>query len=197
MYRNFVNDQTPLADPWRSWGNARIGFSAFGLELKCDGDGAGCGVMYQLPMRYADYKVRMMTSGPLDRVTTKHNALLWPDGGRPWPPEIDFNESGDRLISHQTIHWGNFDENFMLHSKYPVNQTVLHTYRVQMWPDAIVYMLDGRVTRVIPEFEGLPDPAQLFNLHVRAEPNNAPLDKTTLTVNAITIRALTGRYFQG
>src|SRR5262245_11838985 len=69
---------------------ANIDFTSEGARLWVR-NGKGAAMSFKNPIKYGEWKVKMKISGS----GTKVCLLLWPYGGG-WPPEIDFNESGDR-----------------------------------------------------------------------------------------------------
>lgn len=162
-----------------------------GLHMWCR-DGAGAGFMVEAPRQYGTWKVRMRISVGLLVPTTKVCLLLMQakdpiTGVRPWPPELDFNESGDRAWSHQTLHTAPLDpetgQHPEVHTSFPVDQTQTHTFGVTVEPDTILYTCDGHLGASTPNL--VPD--VLWNLHVRTEPNLDPVSETCMDVRWIEI----------
>lgn len=156
----------------------------WGLHLWCR-NGEGVGVMLSDPHVEGVWRVRSRISAGATNPSTKVCELLWPGGAKdpitgkvPWPPELDFNESGDRTRSHQTFHYsdppdavlGDPGFNLMHHSAYPIDQTKWHTYGVEIRAGIITYSCDWlAVGSPVPMVNVPAD--QLWNCHIRAEPN--------------------------
>lgn len=179
---DFQDPATTLVKPFYTFKvAANLEQNDYGLHLWCR-DGAGAGFMRDDPRQYGDWAVRCKITAGLQNPSTKVCLLLWPDGTG-WPPEIDFNESGDRTRSNQTMHYSS--ANLMHHSTYPVDQTVFHTYGVRVEPATISYFCDGVLrTAVANEAPGVN-----WNLHVRTQPNLDTVSETKLDVRWIEIPA--------
>ena len=149
-----------------------------GLVLWCR-NGQGGGVMLDRPKRYGLWEVRMRIEPGSTNPSTKVCLLLWPDGGG-WPPEIDFNESGDRTRSNQTLHYDS--DNKMLHTSYPVDQTKWHTYGARVTSERVVYRCDDVFKGMVTNFA----PGILWNVHLRTETNGYD-DETKLQVRWVRI----------
>jgi hypothetical protein len=70
--------------------------------------------------------------------------LLWPVTNE-WPPEVDFNETGDVDTSTSwTIHYGSLDNTYQrtLHGE---NMTAWHTWGVIWTPTSLTFTVDGVV----------------------------------------------------
>src|SRR4051812_20372991 len=92
-----------LVDPWAVFqSKANIEQDEWGVHMWCR-NGAGAGFMLKQQHMYGLWQVRSRISPGLINPTTKTCLLLWTVT---WPPELDFNGSGDRDWSHQTLHWG-------------------------------------------------------------------------------------------
>lgn len=188
MIRNFASDITPLKAPWHYWGKSNVQLIAgIGLRLWVR-DGQGCGVMLTKPTQYGKWEVSCSITGPTDRITTRICLLLWPEQlavGSLWPPEIDFNESGKRLESHQTLHYGVVDpltnKHPEIHRSYGVNQNNVHKYGVEVLPDVVNFFCDDVRRTYVPN---VADDVR-WNMHMRTDPHNAPLDETYLDVISV------------
>jgi hypothetical protein len=173
-----------LADPFRVFkATSNLEHDENGLHLYCRG-GAGAGFMVVAPHDYGSWAVRMRISAGLETPTTKVCLLLWQDGGG-WPPEIDFNESGDRARSSQTEHYGVHVDGHHpeIHTSYPIEQTEWHTFGVEITPELVTYLCNGRARAAVPNEV----PGTLWNLHVRTEPNLDTESETRLDVRWIEI----------
>ena len=150
---------------------SNIDFTSEGARLWVrNGTGAAMGLTN--PIKYGEWKVKMKISGS----GTKVNLLLWPYGGG-WPPEIDFNESGDRTRSNQTMHYSS--SNKMLQTHYAVDQTQWHVYGVQVSEKTVVYTLDGKVMASVANMA----PGQSWNMHIRTTKTSSTTQKTQLIVS--------------
>jgi hypothetical protein len=70
-------------------------------------------------------------------------ALLWP-AANVWPPEVDFSETGDSVVSTTgTVHYGS--ANRMDHLKVMINMTRWHTFGVIWTPKSLTFTVDGQV----------------------------------------------------
>lgn len=164
---------------------ANLVHDQWGLHLWCR-NGEGVGVMLDDPHTEGIWKVRSRISAGAANPSTKVCELLWPAGGKPWPPEIDFNESGDRTKSHQTLHYsdppdavlGDAGFNLMRHTSYPIDETTWHTYGVEVRPGLVQYSCDGIATTQV--YGDVPS-GQPWNCHIRTEPNGHA-DETHLDV---------------
>jgi hypothetical protein len=165
----------------------------WGIHLYCQPN-AGTYFMIDQPKKAGLWQVHSRISAGAANPSTKVCELLWPEqspdksAARIWPPEIDFNESGDRTASHQTLHYGTRDQNFMHHTGYSVDQTQWHTYGVRVLPGQISYLLDGveraHVDQDVPASAGYNDLG--WNMHVRTEPNGSQ-DFTKMDVRWVEI----------
>lgn len=178
MFYNF-RKFAELPVPWNSWSSREITeenleFNEFGLSMFCR-NGKGAAIMLPIPKAYGTWKVNMRISPG----KTKVCLLLWPKKGDAWPPEIDFNESGDRSKSHQTFHYSS--QNMMAHTSYLVDQTVWHSYGVQVTPDGVRYLLDGQQRAMVVPNRA---PGQEWNLHIRTVPNGHP-ETTEMQVSSV------------
>lgn len=167
-YRSFRKEPS-LPAPWNTWSSAEVSednieFNQGGVSFWCR-DGKGATAMLVMPERYGTWTVRSrITEGP-----TKICLLLWPKKGDAWPPEIDFNESGDRTRSNQTLHYGKVvnGKHGQYHTFYAADQTRWHNYGVRVTPEQVIYLLDGVIQHAIPNVV----PTQEWNLHLRTMPN--------------------------
>lgn len=91
--------------------------------------------------------------------------LLWPVA-RVWPPEIDFNETGQGDSSTgATIHYG--ATNLLDQRSVDIDLTQWHTWGVIWSPNAITYTVDGQVWgRVTLKYE---IPNQPMTLHLQQQ----------------------------
>lgn len=97
-----------------------------------------------LSQTYGAYFVRSRLTGPGPTVVE----LLWPAGGHPWPPEVDFNEtSGGTSSTMATVHYG--ADNQVDHRLTRIDMTQWHTWGVIWSPTAITYLVDGHVWGVV------------------------------------------------
>lgn len=169
----------------------------WGIHLYCQPN-AGTYFMVDQPRTEGLWQVRCRIS----EGTTKVCDLLWPAQSPDktalpiWPPELDFNESGDRTKSNQTLHYGTREENFMHHTTFPtattpvkvLDQTQWHTYGCLVAPGRVGYLLDGEeqahVDKDVPASVGYQ--GRGWNLHVRHEPNGS-LDLTKMDVRWVEI----------
>jgi hypothetical protein len=100
---------------------------------------------------YGAYFVRSRMTGPGPTVVE----LLWPAGGYPWPPEIDFNETyGPTVTSMATVHYG--AGNSVDHRSLTIDMTQWHTWGVVWSPSAITYVVDGKVWAVVNASSEIP-----------------------------------------
>ena len=149
---------------------SNIDFSSKGARLWVrNGTGAAMGLSN--PIQYGEWRVRMRISGSGTRVCL----LLWPAGGG-WPPEIDFNESGDRTRSNQTMHYSS--SNTMIQTHYSVDQTQWHTYGVRVGAKTVEYTLDGQVMATAANMA----PSQSWNMHIRTTKTSSTTQQTHLIV---------------
>lgn len=173
----------------------------WGIHLYCQPN-MGTYFMVDQPRTEGLWQVRCRTSAGAQNPTTKVCLLLWPaqspvkSESPIWPPEIDFNESGDRTKANQTLHYGTRDENFMHHTHYPtaitptklLDQTQWHTYGAFVEKGRVAYLLDGveqaQVTKDVPSTVGYQ--GRGWNLHVRHQPNDR-LDLTKMDVRWVEI----------
>jgi hypothetical protein len=161
----------------------------WGIHLYCQPN-AGTYFMIDRPRTEGLWQVRSRISAG----TTKVCDLLWPaqnpdkTAAPIWPPEIDFNESGDRTKANQTLHYGTRDQNYMHHTTYPVDQTQWHTYGVRVAAGRIGYLLDGVEQRFVdqdvPSSVGYNGAG--WNMHIRTEPNDS-LDLTKMDVRWVEV----------
>ncbi|HUX05517.1 MAG TPA: glycoside hydrolase family 16 protein [Acidimicrobiales bacterium] len=93
----------------------------------------------EAPRTYGAYFVRSrITGGGPNEVQ-----LLWP-ASNVWPPEIDFNETGDRFKSTSwTVHWGT--QNHIDQRSLIIDMTAWHTWGVLWSAHAITFTADGKV----------------------------------------------------
>jgi opacity protein-like surface antigen len=134
-------------------------------------NGKGAAMGLKNPIKYGEWKVKMKISGS----GTKVCLLLWPYGDG-WPPEIDFNESGDRTKSNQTMHYSS--SNNMIQTHYAVDQTKWHIYGVRVRENTVAYTLDGRVMATVANMA----PSQSWNLHIRTVKTSSTSQNTQLLV---------------
>lgn len=171
---------TPLPSNWATFQpKANFVHDAQGLHLWCR-DGAGAGGMLKYPRAYGSWLVRSRISPGAHRPSTKVCLLLWP-AGTGWPPEVDFNESGDRTRSNQTLHYS--PQNRMLHTSYEVDQTLWHTFGVTVDPLSVAYSCDGKLRAAVENLV----PGTSWNLHLRTEPHYDPVSETVLDVRWIEV----------
>lgn len=141
--------------------------------------------MIDRPRKFGTWKIMSRITAGLENPSTKVCELLWPRKGTVpnWPPEIDFNESGDRFASHQTVHY--MQKPKMFHSAYPIDQRTFHVYGVTVSELGVQYLCDGDKTRdLIPRnWGGYTDRIGEveWNLHARTDPHGS-LDVTRLDV---------------
>lgn len=90
-----------------------------------------------LSQTYRAYFVRSRVTG----VGPNEVELLWPSSDS-WPPEIDFNESGDSVsTTSETVHYGALD-NIQQHG-LRINLEQWHTWGVIWTAKSIVFVVDG------------------------------------------------------
>lgn len=185
FHQDFTVKQNLADSAWHS-SHDNVEFTDHGLRLWCRG-GVGAYVMREQPFVLGTARVRCRISGPTDRPTTKVCLLLWPDGGTPWPPEIDFNESGLRTESHQTLHYGVVDpvthKHPEHHVKFLVDQTKWHTYAVNVMQGYVEVSCDGVVRSQFVQDVPI---GQAYNLHIRTDPHDSS-DVTALDVRSVAI----------
>jgi beta-glucanase (GH16 family) len=91
--------------------------------------------------------------------------LLWPVA-KVWPPEIDFNETGEGDTSTgATVHYGG--TNLLDQRSVSIDQTQWHTWGVIWSPDSITYTVDGHVWGKISLKYEIPD--QPMTLHLQQQ----------------------------
>lgn len=197
MNRDFRADQS-VTTPWHFSDlpgptKDNVEWTPDGLRLWCR-NGKGAYAMLDMAQPYGYWRARMRISGPTDRETNKVCGLLWPEQPPPaldlpkiWPPEIDFNESPLRLETHQTLHYGTRDENFMHHTKYDVDLRQWHTIGVNVKPGLVEYFCDGAVktsvNQDVPVNVGYLGAG--WNLHLRTEMRTA--DVTAMDIAWVSI----------
>jgi hypothetical protein len=92
-----------------------------------------------LARTYGAYFVRSRVTGR----GPNEVALLWP-ATNTWPPEIDFSETGESIISTTgTVHYGT--TNHMDHLKVMIPMTRWHTFGVIWTPTSLTFTVDGQV----------------------------------------------------
>lgn len=100
---------------------------------------------------YGAYFVRSRVTGPGPTVVE----LLWPAGGYPWPPEVDFNETNGATTSTMaTVHYQT--SNQFDHRTTQIDMTQWHTWGVIWSPQSITYVVDGRVWGVVSVSSEIP-----------------------------------------
>lgn len=91
-----------------------------------------------LHQTYGAYFVRSRITGP----GPNEVQLLWPTSNN-WPPEIDFNETGNSIRSSSwTVHWG--ITNHLAQQSLFINMLTWHTWGVIWSPTSIIFTVDGR-----------------------------------------------------
>ena len=159
----------------------------WGVHLLCRG-GAGAGFMYLRPFSYRVWRCRMRISDDGNIPSTKVCLLLWEQNGN-WQRdhhEIDYNESGDRDVSHQTEHYGATDNSGrhpMHQTNYPVDQRVWHTYGVSVQETLISYLCDGKLRAAVPN----ESPGVLWVPHFRTQPNLDTEGETKMDIRWIEV----------
>ena len=136
----------PGGDPGAHWGYSHVVLSGGLLQLMTfrdanynnqfvNGGLCQCG----LSQTYGAYFVRTRVTGR----GPNEVALLWP-ATNVWPPEIDFSETGDSIVSTTgSVHYG--ATNKIDHLKVMVNMTRWHTFGVIWTPTLLTFTVDGQV----------------------------------------------------
>lgn len=90
------------------------------------------------PLLYGAFFVRSRITG----AGPNEVELLWPKSNH-WPPEVDFNETGDVDSSTSwTIHFGALDDTHQL-TLHHINLTNWHTWGVIWTPTTLTFTVDG------------------------------------------------------
>jgi hypothetical protein len=114
-----------------------------------------------LAQTYGAYFVRSRVTGE----GPDEAQLLWPVA-RVWPPEVDFNETGEGDTSTgATIHYGG--TNLLDQRSVDIDMTQWHTWGVIWTPSSITYTVDGQVWGKITLRYEIPD--QPMTLHLQQE----------------------------
>lgn len=113
------------------------------------------------PLLYGAFFVRSRITGP----GPNEVELLWPQSNR-WPPEVDFNETGDRDNSTSwTQHYG--ADNNRIQGIYRVDMTQWHTWGVIWSPTSLTFTVDGHVWGHVGASDGIPSQAMTLDLEQR------------------------------
>jgi hypothetical protein len=111
-----------------------------------------------LPVTYGAFFVRSRLTGN----GPNEAQLLWPIA-QVWPPEVDFNESGDSITgTSATIHFG--ADNKMDHLWIKINMTQWHTWGVIWTANSIIFTVDGQVWGSEVNASRIPHQAMSLNL---------------------------------
>ncbi|MFI5036190.1 MAG: glycoside hydrolase family 16 protein [Acidimicrobiales bacterium] len=182
--RDYVNDFTgstvppgwdvfagiPGGDPGGQFGEAHVVVTHSMLELQTWKDPAyqnrwvtgglcQCGLTHH----YGAFFVRSRDTG----AGPNEVMLLWPVN-HPWPPEIDFNESGgSNVFTSWTLHWS--AANQIVQQRILINMRQWHTWGIVWSAKSIIFTVDGNVWGTITEPFKIPGVTMRLDLEQRAE----------------------------
>jgi len=133
-----------------------------------------------LARTYGAYFVRSRVTG----AGPNEVELLWPVTNL-WPPEIDFSETGGSLsFTTATVHFGS--ANVMDHSTLNVDMTQWHTFGVLWTPNAVTYLVDGRVWGLIAQSSHIPRVPMTLDMEQRTRctvGRQCPVSPVTMQVD--------------
>lgn len=145
----------PGGDPYGYWAPANVSVSGGELHLRTtanddpqrpDTYSTGGVAFYGKTQTYGMYLVRMKgDSEPGLKIS--NIALLWPEGNKSWPPEIDFyeDEGANRGGYTASLHPGpDGDDCCIVRHSTANSGSQWHTYGVIWTPTSITYTIDGR-----------------------------------------------------
>lgn len=114
-----------------------------------------------LPFHYGAFFVRSRITGP----GPNEVELLWPVSNK-WPPEIDFNETGNEDTSTSwTVHYGQYNSIFQ--RTLNINMAQWHTWGIIWTPTALVFTVDGTTWGTFTDPSVIPNVPMTLDLQQR------------------------------
>jgi hypothetical protein len=115
------------------------------------------------PVTYGAFFVRSRITGQ----GPNEVELLWPANNQ-WPPEIDFNETGDQVSStSHTVHFGNAHTPFSQLLLVGIDMTKWHTWGVIWTPTKITFTIDGEPWGTFTDRAAIPKIPMTLDLEQR------------------------------
>jgi Glycosyl hydrolases family 16 len=138
-----------------------------------------------VPTTYGAYFVRSRQTAPGPDTVE----LLWPQGNR-WPPEIDFNESGESASTQAWfVHYENSKDQY--YGSNSINVEHWHTWGVIWTPTSITFTVDGRAWGQVTSPSAIPTIPMSLDIQQQAwcgiadEP--CPTQDSTLIVDWVAV----------
>jgi Glycosyl hydrolases family 16 len=115
------------------------------------------------PILYGAVFVRSRITGP----GPNEVELLWPLSNT-WPPEVDFNETGDvATATSWTVHYDGINDLTYQRTLAPIDMTAWHTWGVIWTPKKLTFTVDGKVWGTLDARGSVPDVLMTLDLQQR------------------------------